>query len=196
MRDRKQKKIRRDDWNGFLEEFQGESDRATAILGAAFLDEHLRSLLEEFLIDDSESKNLLESALRGVTVRARTAFCLGFLNPIEYRDIGRIIWIRNRFAHQLHGLSFADVDITAQCEALELPPKLIPNNWKVTSRSKYVFSVHQIATWVALRRLGIHGDRRKVQSSPTYPGKLQHLVEEKERMPNHSIQKDAATPRN
>lgn len=172
MSDREQKKLRRDEWNGFLQEFQGESDRATAIVGAAFLDEHLRSLLEEFLIDDPESQNLLEGALRGVTVRARVAFCLGFLNPIEYRDIGRIIWIRNRFAHQLHGLSFADADITAQCDALELPPKLIPSDWKVTSRDKYVFSVHQMATWVALRRLGIHDDRRKVQSGPTYPGKL------------------------
>ncbi len=169
---REQKNLQRDDWNGFLKEFQGESDRATAILGAAFLDEHLRFLLEGFLIDDPESKNLLAGALRGVTVRARAAFCLGFLNPIEYRDIGRIIWIRNRFAHQLHGLSFADIDITAQCDALELPLKIIPNNWQVKSRDKYVVSVHQIATWVTLRRFGIHGDRRKVQSGPSYPGQL------------------------
>ena len=172
MIDREKKKLQRDDWNGFLEEFQGESDRATAIVGAAFLDEHLRSLLEEFLIDDPESKNLLEGALRGVTVRARSAFCLGFLNQIEYRDIGRIILIRNRFAHQLHGLSFADTDITAQCDALELPPKIIPSDWQVTSRNKYVVSVHQIATRITLRRLGIHGDRRKVESGPTYPGNL------------------------
>jgi DNA-binding MltR family transcriptional regulator len=172
MSDRDREKLQREDWNGFLEEFQGESDRAAAIVGAAFLDEQLRFLLEEFLVDHPESKNLLEGTLRGLTVRARAAFCLGFLNPLEYRDIVRILWIRNRFAHQLHGLTFADTDIMAQCDALELPPKIIPLNWQITSRDKYVTSVQQIATWVALRRLGIRGDRRKVQSGPAYPGKL------------------------
>lgn len=171
MADRERQKLQREDWDGFLKEFQGESDRAAAIVGAAFLDEQLRFLLEEFLVDDPESKDLLEGALRGVTVRARAAFCLGFLSPLEYRDIGRILGIRNRFAHQLHGFSFADPDITAQCDALELPPKIIPSDWRVMSRDKYVISTQQIATWVALRRLGVRSDRRKVQSGPTYPGK-------------------------
>lgn len=173
MADREREKLQREDWDGFLEEFQGESDRAAAIVGAAFLDEQLRFLLEEFLVDDPESKKLLEGALRGVTVRARAAFSLGFLSPLEHRDVGRILGIRNRFAHQLHGLSFADADIAVQCDALELPPKIISSNWRVTSRDKYVISTQQIATWVALRRLGIRSDRRKVQSGPTYPGKLE-----------------------
>jgi DNA-binding MltR family transcriptional regulator len=173
MADREKEKLQREDWDGFLNEFQGESDRAAAIVGAAFLDEQLRFLLEEFLVDDPESTNLLEGALRGVTVRARSAFSLGFLSPLEYRDIGRILGIRNRFAHRLHGLSFADPDITAQCDALELPSKIIPSDWRVTSRDKYVISTQQIATWVALRRLGIGSDRRKVQSGPVYPGKTE-----------------------
>ncbi len=171
MADREREKLQREDWDGFLKEFQGESDRAAAILGAAFLDEQLRCLLEEFLVDDPESKNLLKGALRDVTVRARAAFSLGFLSPLEYRDICRILGIRNRFAHQMHGLSFADPDITAQCDALELPPKIIPGIWGVMSRDKYVISTQQIATWVALRRLGTLSDRRKVQSGPAYPGK-------------------------
>jgi len=167
---REREKLQREDWDGFLKEFQGESDRAAAIVGAAFLDEQLRFLLEEFLVDDTESKDLLEGTLRGVTVRRRAAFCLGFLSALEFRDIGRIVGIRNRFAHQLHGLSFADSDIAAQCDALELPPKILPSDWRVTSRDKYVISTQQIATWLALRRLGIRSDRRKVQSGPAYPG--------------------------
>ncbi len=171
MSERKRLKLKREDWNGFLEEFQGESDRAAAILGAAFLDEHLRFLLEAFLVDDPESNILLDSALRGISVRARAAFSLGFLNPLEYRDIVRIINIRNRFAHRLHGLSFKDSEIAAQCDALELPSKILPGNWQVTSRDRYVFSTQQIATWIALRRLGIRSDRRKIQSGPAYPGR-------------------------
>ena len=176
MAEREREKLQREDWNGFLKEFQGESDRAAAILGAAFLDEQLRFLLETFLIDDSESKNLLDSALRGIAVRAKAAFSLGFLSPLEYRDIGRIINIRNRFAHLLHGLTFKDPEITAQCDALELPSKILPSNWKVTSRDKYVVSTQQISTWIVLRRLGIRGDRRKIQSGPTYPGRAARNV--------------------
>jgi DNA-binding MltR family transcriptional regulator len=176
MAERQIDKLRREDWNGFLKEFQGESDRAAAILGAAFLDEQFRFLLETFLIDDSESKNLLDTSLRGIAVRAKAAFCLGFLSPLEYRDTGRIINIRNRFAHRLHGLTFKDPEIIAQCDVLELPLKILPTNWKVASRDKYVVSTQQISTWVALRRLAIRSDRRKIQSGPTYPGRATHNV--------------------
>ena len=169
MAKREIEKLRREDWNGFLKEFQGESDRAAAILGAAFIDEQLRFLLETFLIDDSESKNLLDTAIRGIAVRTKTVFCLGFLSPLEYRDTWHIIDIRNRFAHRLHGLTFKDPEIMAQCDSLELPSKIIPSNWKATSRDKYVISTQQISTWIALRRVGIKEDRRKIQKGPKYP---------------------------
>ncbi len=43
------------DFQGFLNEFQNESDRSAAIIGAAFLDEHLKQLLTVTLLLSSES---------------------------------------------------------------------------------------------------------------------------------------------
>jgi len=51
-----------DDINTFMQVFQNESDRATAILGAAVLDESLRQLLSAFFLDDDrEVLELLEN---------------------------------------------------------------------------------------------------------------------------------------
>src|SRR5947207_3180423 len=40
------------DFQGFLDEFQKENDRSAAIMGAAFLDEHLKQLLANFMVTD------------------------------------------------------------------------------------------------------------------------------------------------
>jgi hypothetical protein len=50
------------DFQGFLDEFQEENDRSAAIIGAAFLDEHLKQLLANFMVDNpNEVKELLSS---------------------------------------------------------------------------------------------------------------------------------------
>ena len=85
---------KREDWQGFLTEFQAESDRAAAIVGAAFLDEQLRYLLEDFFARHPESQALLDGPLRGFAARAQAAFCLGFLSEQEYREIGTIRSVR------------------------------------------------------------------------------------------------------
>ena len=71
--------VRSEDFSGFLEEFQSESDRAVALLGAALLDEHLRQLLHAFFIDDKEEAGKLldnpSAPLQTFSARTRTAYC-------------------------------------------------------------------------------------------------------------------------
>ena len=43
--------IKHTDFQGFLTEFQKESDRAAAVLGAAYLDESLRQIMDACLIE-------------------------------------------------------------------------------------------------------------------------------------------------
>ncbi len=50
------------DFQGFLNEFQNESDRSAAIIGAAFLDEHLKQLLTNCFVDDDKEVTLLLSS--------------------------------------------------------------------------------------------------------------------------------------
>lgn len=100
------------DYGEFLTEFQHESDRAAAILGGVLLDEHLRVLLKSVLIDDEETLNLLErgenSPLSSFSARIKGAYCMGLISKDVFDDLETIREIRNRFAHQLHGLSFED----------------------------------------------------------------------------------------
>jgi len=71
-----------DDWDGFFTECLDESDRGTVIVDAAFLDEHLRELIEAFLIDKPKEVELLlgnDRPLGSFGARTRAAYCLGLL---------------------------------------------------------------------------------------------------------------------
>jgi mannitol operon repressor len=110
------------DFQGFFDEMRGESDRSAAIIGAAFLDEHLKQLLTNYLVDDGKEVTLFlssESPLGSFGARIRAAYCMGLISK-EYFDGLKIIKeIRNAFAHQLHGRSFTDSDIVEACKRLQ-----------------------------------------------------------------------------
>ena len=109
------------DLQAFLNEFHTESDRATAVLGAALLDEKLLQVLETFFVDDKKQVNPLlkpEGALGSFAARIRVAYCLGLLTRDLFDTLTIVREIRNAFAHQLHGLSFATPSIAKKCDKL------------------------------------------------------------------------------
>ncbi len=108
---------------GWLEEFQNETDRATAVLGAAFLESQLELLLKSVMRHDAgELKQLFGvGAIGGFVVRARLAYCLDLISKETLHETVRIAWIRNRFAHGLHGLKFESPEISGLCMKLRQP---------------------------------------------------------------------------
>ncbi len=97
-----------------------ENDRALAIVGGAFLDTLLESILTEFLIDDEkEVAELLryDGAIGTYSGRIRVAYCVGLLRKSIRDDLRLVGKIRNRFAHDLSA-SFTDQQIRSWCEAL------------------------------------------------------------------------------
>jgi len=105
----------------FLKEFEGESDRAAAVLGAAYLDECLKQLIVGFLIDDSKAvKNLLGDfgVLGSFSAKIEVSYCMGLLREEEYHNLRIIKKIRNRFAHRLHGYSFSEASVRDMCSEL------------------------------------------------------------------------------
>ena len=113
--------VKSQDVNGFLEEFQGETDRATAVLGAAFLDEQIYQLLHAFFVDDDQEKEEMlgvEKPLGSFGARIRLAYCVGLLPREDFEDLKTIKNIRNAFAHKLHGLAFDDSGIAKECNKL------------------------------------------------------------------------------
>ena len=159
---------KREQWQEWLEEFQAESDRACAVLGAAFLDEQLRALLEAFLVNDTKRvPDLFEDAagpLATFSSRISMAYALGFLAPSEVRDLDLIRKIRNEFAHQLHGVSFASATVASRCAELTGWHVVTRYSGPLGPRDYFVLSVVMLANFIAIRRLWIRDERRTSRS--------------------------------
>lgn len=131
------------DVRAWLKEFQGETDRAAAVLGVAYLDALLESGLRAFLVDDDKRVSRLlksEGQLGTFSARALASYCLGLISEDQLRELRLLGRIRNRFAHELHGLSFANAKIEDLCQELRLP-KLLPWAMGLPDAPRDIFSI-------------------------------------------------------
>jgi mannitol operon repressor len=106
----------------FLSEFQSETDRGAALVGAALIDDRLERLLRSHFLDCKESSELLDGAnapLGTFSARIKTAYCLGLITELECRECDIIRRVRNEFAHRLHGLTFEDQEVHDLCNDLQ-----------------------------------------------------------------------------
>jgi hypothetical protein len=106
----------------FLKEFQGETDRGAALVGAALIDERLERLLSSHFLDCKESKDILNGGnapLAAFNARIKTAYCLGLITELEYKECEIIRKVRNEFAHKVHGLTFQDDRVRNLCSNLK-----------------------------------------------------------------------------
>ncbi|GEM_PF-4038211 len=110
-------------------EFKGASDRAAAIVGAAFLDELLTDLLTEYLIADTKKndKEMFSGGGPLSTFSAKINMCyrLGLISKTECKIIHCIRNVRNKFAHKLEGVSFDDNSIKQQVLNIAIPIHLL-----------------------------------------------------------------------
>jgi DNA-binding MltR family transcriptional regulator len=114
-------------------EFQGETDRAAAVLSAAYLDHLLGELIAASMaVEHGKVDELLyqdgHGPLGTFSARIDIAYCLGLLSKNERSDLHGIREIRNRFAHRLAGMTFEHQEIAGRCANLKsaqvggLPP--------------------------------------------------------------------------
>lgn len=100
---------------------QGESGRAIAIVGGAFLETMLEHILLAFLPENGkESARLMEvnQPLGNFSNKISMCYCLGLIESIIRHDLNIIRKIRNKFAHNLH-VSFDDEEIRSLCAELK-----------------------------------------------------------------------------
>lgn len=155
------------DFNTLFQELQNESDRAAAILGAAFLDALLEEYITNFLVDDRKEVQRIfgpEQPLGSFGARITIAFCLGLISREEKADLRIIQKIRNRFAHELPGISFEDRSISDRCSALKLPTKVPSVQEEVTRsmRERYITATAFLATIIEHRTIEIQKERRNI----------------------------------
>ena len=120
--------IDQEEWSSFFEELKEESDRAAAILVAAYIDSLLQAKLEVlFCKGNSETRRKLfdsQGAFATFSAKVDAAYCLGWLEPNVFHDIGIIRKIRNEFAHRIHGRTFEESKIKTLVRMLEIPHQL------------------------------------------------------------------------
>jgi len=109
----------------FLNEFQKESDRGASILAASMLDQKLKTILEDFLIECKATKLLLEgfnAPIGTFSSRQHLAFSIGLISEYEYNDCEIVRKIRNEFAHKFElEFSFVDQKVASLCYNLQAP---------------------------------------------------------------------------
>jgi len=105
-------------------EFETESDRAAAILAAAYLDHLLGDLIAaSMVVEPKEVEDLLYQKGNGplgtFSSKISTAYCLDLLSKDERGDLNLIRKIRNEFAHRLAGISFQTQEVTNRCREMK-----------------------------------------------------------------------------
>jgi mannitol operon repressor len=129
----------------FLKEFQDESDRGAVILAAAMLDQKLKTILQDFLIENSGSKYLFKGAtapLGSLCSRQNLAFSLGLISEYEFKDCEIVRKIRNDFAHKFElEFSFQDRKIYDLCWNLQASTPGDKEKFKDNPRFLFINSV-------------------------------------------------------
>lgn len=112
-----------DSWKSVFDELGGESERACAIVGAAYLDDLLLKCLEGYLLENPDSYDELlnpdnsNAPLGSFGSKITMAYAIGLINQDDLKAFRKIKRIRNRFAHDLQ-LSFSADDISDHCKDL------------------------------------------------------------------------------
>lgn len=105
----------------FLKEFQDETDRGAALVGASLIDTCLERLLCSHLAERKIAEDLVtygNAPLGTFSARAKICFCLGLITELEFQEVNIIRRIRNEFAHGVHGVSFSTQMINDLCSNL------------------------------------------------------------------------------
>ena len=100
-------------------EFQGASDRAVAVVGAAMLDAQLRLLFEAKLapgLDRSQLFNGANAPLHALSGKTELALALGMISRREHRDLTLIRKIRNEFGHRIGDIAFDTPPGSDRCQ--------------------------------------------------------------------------------
>jgi hypothetical protein len=145
-----------DDWIEFSTQLGKETDRGVALVGAAFLENLLGALLEDFLLEDRKiTKKLLKGPLApfgGFYPRTIASYSLGLISADEMHDLDIIRSVRNDFAHKAKSLSFSTPSVQKKLKNLRVP-HLIPDEiFDFTPRQLYINSVSMISTFLYKRR--------------------------------------------
>ena len=100
-----------------MEHSSGESDRGITLIIAAHIGECLRRIIESFLIDSKDVKELFEgpyAPFGSLSSKTKAAYVMGLITKEERNRIDAVRGVRNVFAHEV-GANFEHLKIIKLC---------------------------------------------------------------------------------
>jgi len=149
--------------------------RKLTVVGAAFLDAALKTLLSEKLLNPSSvTEKLLDGrgALGTFSARADLAYCLGIVRKHHYNDLCLVMAIRNQFAHKHLQLAFDDPTVREKCDRLnewkvilhgeeqDTTSEPTPKQLSTKARSQFTLSVVFLSNWLLIAALELKAPPR------------------------------------
>lgn len=152
---------------GFLREFQAETDRGTTVVAASYLDDILASMLRQRFIEQSKIvDSFIESQgpLGTFSSRIDLTYCLGLIREDQYKDLTGIRRMRNAFAHSHQAITFESQPVCDLFDNLqqlafaaalrdEMPPEvqeLLLDRFR-SRRERFIGNVLHLAMGLTLR---------------------------------------------
>ena len=145
-----------------------ESETTCVVVTTSYVDFALRTLLRETLCKGDTSESLLHTqkgALGSLHAASGVAYAIGIISSGCKTNIDRIGSIRNRFAHEIDGMSFQDVKVVEMCHQLKGP--LVPkaanvdpssdepgSGWAHDPRSRFTIVAFQMVHALLLDAIG------------------------------------------
>lgn len=157
------------DFSAFLNEFQAETDRGAAMVGAALLDQKLADTLRSFFVAGKSADQLLDGGsapLGTFSARIKSAHALGLIDDFEMTECNLVRKIRNEFAHGIHGTSYADIKIANMCEGLQSDLPGGRGAFKGNHRAQFVNAVCILVMRLTYRAEWVISERRETRRWP------------------------------
>jgi hypothetical protein len=129
---------------------EGETDRALALLGGAFVEAALGSLIRAKMVDDELGTKVLKA--NDFAKRIVLASALGLIRPAMAKEMNLVREIRNAFAHTLAACDFNSPHVKKHIDALYVrkPHPEAEIDWSTgveCGRDAFMWEVHLIGSY-------------------------------------------------
>ncbi|WP_339192372.1 MltR family transcriptional regulator [Paenibacillus sp. FSL E2-0230] len=150
LQDKKLQMEKLNQYNDVVSIFYKETDRASAVLSASFLENLLEDYLRKFMITEKMVDNLFngQGAFATFSSRISTCYALKYIPQNVYRDLDLIRKIRNYFAHNMNDASFDDEEIKNRINSFDFIRAAKFDIDKNSNKEKFLMTVGYITLFI------------------------------------------------
>ncbi len=159
--------------------FTKESDRGSALIAIAWVDDALEVCLRAFFRDD---KNIVDAVLQPMgplgsfSSRIKTAYLLGIITASLYSELEIMRKIRNDFAHVRQAVRFNDQSIKDRCKSLVGAKAFKSGSGQSIRSPRQMFLISAIFAAECLLSYAKEAKRPKIPVLDLYPAAIQRMA--------------------